>query len=203
MMESIVMTETDVTYIRANYVSLPALVAHHEMTIEQARAHIAAGVLPGPAYVLPGGTEMFPRDLFELAEDAGGFAGARSEFERRFRAAAEQAGEPASEEASASAWTGYMTGLHGVCLRQVTPENIFRKDMLVRRLTEQLALPRPEDAAWRARLRADVDALDALERPFAPCDRIRFDGPVTRDRLISAPRLRYPECFSAAPDTGR
>src|SRR5438093_571883 len=37
-----------------------------------------------------------------------------------------------------------------------------------------------------------VDEIRALEPPFAPYDRLRFGGPVSRDRLITAPRRRYP-----------
>jgi len=36
-----------------------------------------------------------------------------------------------------------------------------------------------------------VDALDALERPFARWDRDRFGAPSSRDRLITATRERY------------
>jgi hypothetical protein len=37
----------------------------------------------------------------------------------------------------------------------------------------------------------DVAAVDALLRPFAPYDRIRFGGPVSRDRYVSAVRERF------------
>jgi hypothetical protein len=36
-----------------------------------------------------------------------------------------------------------------------------------------------------------VDALDALEKPFARFDRARFDGPVSRDRCVTAVRERF------------
>ena len=110
-------------------------------------------------------------------------------------AASNETGEPTSAEAAAEEWTNYLGGMYAVCLREVTPETIFRKERLVRRLTEQLASPAPQDPAWRARLRADVDALDQLVRPFAPYDRVRFGGPVSRDRLITAAKARYPACF--------
>ncbi|WP_394830990.1 DUF6058 family natural product biosynthesis protein [Pendulispora rubella] len=189
------MIEQDLIYIRANYVSLAALAATRSETEEELRAHVAAKRLPGPAYVLPDGTEMFPRDWLALADQSGGIDHARAEFMRRFIAASNEEGEPAGEESAAEEWTNYLGGMYAVCLREVTPENVFRKERLVRRLTEQLASPAPNDPAWRARLRADVDALDQLERPFAPYDRVRFGGPVTRDRLITAARARYPACF--------
>jgi hypothetical protein len=37
-----------------------------------------------------------------------------------------------------------------------------------------------------------VEGLDALLRPFAPCDRIRFGRPTSRERCIDAPRARFP-----------
>jgi len=193
---NIPMTEDDLTYIQANYVSLPELVADRAESVEEARALVQARKLPAAPYVLPDGTEMFPRDWFVLADESGGVDRVRSEFERRFRAAADRAGEPASEETVAGEWKAYLGGLYAVCLRQVTPENIFVKEHLVQRLTELLASPRPEDVNWRMRLRTDVDALDRLERPFAPCDRLRLGGSVTRDRLITDVRARYPECFA-------
>src|SRR5882757_945977 len=80
------MTEDDLTYIRANYLPLAALVEHRAESIDEARAHVAALRMPAPAYVLPDGTEMFPRDWFALADQAGGVERLRAEFERRFRA---------------------------------------------------------------------------------------------------------------------
>jgi hypothetical protein len=35
--------------------------------------------------------------------------------------------------------------------------------------------------------------FDAIEPPFAPYDRLRFGGPVSRDRLIDETRGRYPK----------
>lgn len=48
----------------------------------------------------------------------------------------------------------------------------------------------PADDGWRHELTAAVDALDALEKPFAPFDRVRF-GPVSRDRCVTAVRERF------------
>jgi hypothetical protein len=45
-------------------------------------------------------------------------------------------------------------------------------------------------------LRGAVDALDALERPFAAWDRERFGTPSSRDRLINATRQRFPDLWS-------
>jgi hypothetical protein len=46
--------------------------------------------------------------------------------------------------------------------------------------------------AWLAELHALVDELDALEPPFAPYDRLRFGGPISRDTLIDDVRARFP-----------
>ena len=67
-------------------------------------------------------------------------------------------------------WDAYISGEYAVCLREVSPETIRRKAELI------------------ARIDAAVDELDALLRPFAPYDRIRFGGPVSRDRYVTALR---------------
>jgi hypothetical protein len=64
-------------------------------------------------------------------------------------------------------WEAYLSGEYAVCLRSVTPETIRRKAELI------------------ATIDAAVDELDALLRPFAPHDRIRFGGPVSRDRYVT------------------
>ena len=84
-----------------------------------------------------------------------------------------------------------MSGLY-VCLRNWRPENMRRKDELVELVSTQLERPEPDDREWLERLHALVDELDALEPPFAPYDRLRFGGPVSRDRLVTAPRRDYP-----------
>jgi hypothetical protein len=78
----------------------------------------------------------------------------------------------------------------------VSPETIFEKESLVKSLGARLAEPRIDDGEWRRCVRPDVSRLDELERAFAPCDRHRFGGSVSRDRLITAPRALYPDLFS-------
>lgn len=167
----------DEAYVRAGFVSLARLAAFHDRAPEAAARDVAEGRLPRPAYVLGDGTPMFPRDAFEVPS--------RAEFAARFLAAGGE-GDPAEEHA------GLLSGEYGVCLRQVTPETIAVKERLVARLGRMLADARPEDEAWRRALRDDVGALDAITRPFAACDRVRFGGPVSRDRLIAAPHARWP-----------
>ena len=75
---------------------------------------------------------------------------------------------------------------------QATPENIARKGRLVDAIEGLTADPRPDDADWRAALRDAVDALDELERPFAPLDEHRLGARPTRRRLVDDPRARWP-----------
>ena len=185
-MATTTMTSADVAYVRANYVPLEELCAGRRETPREVEALIGQGLLPRPSYVLPSGTAMFPRDYFALLDDAGSPERMRAEFERRY-------GWNELEED----WEGYLSGLYAVCLREVTPETITRKCLLVDRLEALLAAPRPDEREWREELRTHVDALDALERPFSPdYDRVQFGKPPTRDTLIAAPRARYPEIWA-------
>ena len=180
------MTEADVAYVRANYSSLSEACAGRPETPDDVRQLIGENKLPQPSYVLPDGTEMVPADYFALA-DAG-----RDQFDRRFLDAG---GAP---DAVQEEWEGYLSGLYGVCLKEQTPENIVRKDALVRTIEELLEAPRPTDPGWRDELRASVEELDGLERPFAPdFDRKRL-GPSSRDRCITRPRERFPDVFAPA-----
>jgi hypothetical protein len=182
------MTEADVAYVRANYHSLEQACASRRETPDDVRRLIADGNLPRPSYVLPDGTEMVPADYFALA-DAG-----RDEFERRFLAVG---GDPSEVD---SEWRYYLSGDYGVCLKEQTPENIVRKEQLVSLIDGLLAAPQPTHPGWRIELRASVDELDALERPFAPeYDRARW-GPSSRDRCVTAARDRFPDVFSQAAE---
>jgi hypothetical protein len=144
-------------------------------------AYIRANFLPGvsvpgyagPAYVLDDGTEMFPPGHFDLV------AG-RDDFLRR------HGGPDASED-----YDAWLTGVYGVCLLEATPENIALKGRLVARIMDALAAPAVSDPVWRDELRADIDALDAIERPFAPLDALRLGAPPSRQRLIEWPRQRW------------
>jgi hypothetical protein len=156
------LTSEDVAYITAGFVPL---------TDDSVRAEIAAGRLPKPAYVLDDGTEMVAADHLALAERAGGVHALRDWFEAR----------------APGEWDDYLSGEYAVCLRAVSPEAIRRKGELIDAIEELLRADPPP----RAPLRAAVDELDALLRPFAPCDRIRFGGPVSRDRYVTAVRERF------------
>jgi hypothetical protein len=87
-------------------------------------------------------------------------------------ALAERAGGTAAlrewfEARAPGEWEAYISGEYAVCLREVSPETIRRKAELI------------------AQIDAAVAELDALLRPFAPYDRIRFGGPVSRDRYVT------------------
>ncbi len=178
------MTEADVAYVRANYLSLEEACAAREESADDVRRLIAENKLPQPSYVLPDGTEMVPADYFAIA-DAG-----REDFARRFVAAG---GDPGVVEEE---WRYWLSGDYGVCLKEQTPENIARKEQLVNQVVALLESPNPGDADWRQQLRTAVDELDGLERPFAPeYDRARW-GPSSRDRCITGARERFPEVFA-------
>ena len=186
------LTQADVEYIQANFVTLDDLCTARGQSADRVRALIAAGSLPAASYLLEDGTEMVPAEYFELIDEAGGEGALRGLFARRYVEAAGDGDEVGSE------WEGYLSGAYGVCLKHVTPENIARKSALVAEIERLLAAPQPENADWRGNLRASVDELDELERPFAPnYDRARW-GPSSRDRCITASRELYPEVFSAA-----
>jgi len=138
---------------------------------------VEGGLLPQPTYVLPDGTPMVPETHGAMLADA---------FRERFLAAG---GRPADADEELEAWLG---GGYGACLRDPSPEAIVAKGALMTAIGALLARARPGDAA----LRGAVDALDALERPFAAFDRERFGGSTSRDRLITATRARFPELWS-------
>lgn len=170
------MTREDDAYVDEWYAPL----AEVATDAVEARRLMLANRLPLPSYLRSDGTEMVPRDLFALAELAGGVEQVPAWFASQFD-------EPAD---AVESWDAYLAG-HWVCLRSVTPENMRRKEELVTAIGGLLAEPQPESSAWLSHLHREIDALDELEPPFAPYDRLRFGGPVSRDRLIYEPRARF------------
>jgi hypothetical protein len=171
----------DIAYVEASFCAMS----------EAARELVKRGVLPEATYFLPDGTPMVPADHAVLLDDAGGDPDAIAGlFRDRYLAAG---GNPAEVDAEHSAW---LSGGYGACLRSTTPEAIVAKGGLMSAITALLASPTPEEQSWRMALRGAVDSLDALERPFAAYDRERFGGPTSRDRLITATRMRFPELWS-------
>ncbi len=166
----------DIQYVRTSFVAMDPAV----------RPLVDRGVLPQATYVLPDGTPMVPPDHAALLDDAAGDSSAvASRFRERFLAAG---GHPEAVDEEHQAW---LSGEYGACLWQTTPEAILAKAGLMSAITALVADPRESDERWRAALRGAVDALDAIERPFARYDRERFGGPLSRDRLITATRERF------------
>jgi hypothetical protein len=139
------LTDADIAYLRADYVTLVVLCADRPETPEEVERLIEQGLLPRPSYVLDDGTGFFPRDYFRLADEAGGPSELRTAFAARYRAAwgLEQADE--LEQVGQT----YLGGVWGICLRDVTPETIARKNALVSSLCELMVLARPNSHDWR------------------------------------------------------
>src|SRR5918911_4348480 len=150
-------TAADLEYVRRHFVTLEDACAGRPETPEQVRTLAFRRALPGPAYVTPDGTEYVAPDYFALADAAGGAEQLEEWFVSHF--------EPSEGREQ---WDAYVTGIYAVCLREVTPATIARKSALVDSLRALLLDPHPDDEEWRTRLRAEVDELDALERPFSP-----------------------------------
>jgi hypothetical protein len=151
---------------------------------------VERGVLPRATYVLPDGTPMVPGDHAALLEDAGGDPEAvAARFRERFIAAG---GDPAAVDEEHAAW---LSGEYGACLHTTSPEAIVVKEALMTAITALLADPQTRKDHWRAALRGAVDALDAIERPFARYDRARFGGPTSRDRLITRTHERFSDLW--------
>ena len=162
------LTDADRAYVEEQFVPLEALCASTGRDVHDVRAAIAARRLPAPPYP---GLEYVPANYFDLPD--------ADEFRRTFD------GPDADAELAS-----YLDGTYFVCVRDATVANIQRKEELVTLVRSLLDVPRPE-------LRAAVDELDALERPFSPdYDRRRFGKPVTRDELIAGTRERYPQLWA-------
>ena len=188
-----VLTTEDTEYISANFIALAEACRSSGQSLSGVRQRISQGELPKPSYRLNDGTEMVPSDYFALTESADGRP-LKDVFEERYADAARELGAPISEELLAAEWEGYLSGDYGVCLRGLTPENICAKRWHMGEIERLLAEEDPGAPEWRRSLAEHVSALDRLERPFAEYDRVRW-GPVSRDRLITGVRERYPDAF--------
>ena len=187
-------TDADRAYLRSTFATLDDICAGRPESPTEVRALIAARRLPRPSYVLEDGTEFVPRDYFALADAAGGIEGMREEYERRYHATLRRYGLPFEADLLERRWDQYLDGISGMCMRDVTPETIIRKRMLIDAIAGLLADPRPDDDRWGSELRGHVDELDAIEKDFAPdYDRAQFVP--TRDTYIGDVRARYPQLW--------
>lgn len=184
-----VLQDDDLRYVCDAYRPLEAIARCEGLDPEALRGWIDAGRLPRPAYLLPDGTPMFPPDLLALAHSAGGIAALDEHFATRAELAARLIG--VALDTRESDWEDYLSGEYGICLRQVTPETLLLKEVLAERIGRALENPRPDDPCWRRTLAFQIDGLDALIRPFARVDRIRFGRPTSRERLVEGPRRRW------------
>jgi hypothetical protein len=175
------MTSEDDAYVSEWFVPLDELAARAGVASTEIRRLMLSNRLPLPSYIGSGGTQFVARDLLELPQRAGG-------FERLPQWFAAQFDEPAKAIAE---WDAYLAGQY-VCLRAVEPEYMKRKDELVETIEAQISSPQPGSEVWLEQLHRWVDELDALEPPFAPYDRLRFGGPVSRERLIDDVRANFP-----------
>jgi hypothetical protein len=171
----------DIAYVRASFVPMDDAV----------RPLVERGLLPRATYVLPDGTPMVPADHAQLLDDADGDPESIAAcFAERLVAAGADRSEVEDE------YNAWLSGEYGACLHTTSPEAIRAKGGLMDTVSALLVRPEPESPQWRTTLRFAVDALDALERPFAAYDRERFGGPVSRDRLVTATRERFGELWS-------
>jgi hypothetical protein len=175
------MTAEDDAYVSTWYVRLEELAAAEETDADELRRLMLANRLPLPSYIRSDGTQMVACDLLALLREAGGPDRLRAWFASRWD----------SPEEAIVEWDDYLSGKY-VCLRSVTPENMRRKNELVEAISGELAAPVPASEQWLERLHELVDELEEIEPPFAPYDRLRFGGPVSRDTLIDGVRRRYP-----------
>jgi hypothetical protein len=190
-------TASDLEYLRSTFLTLDQLCVSRSETPADVRRMVAIGHLPRPSYVVDDGTEYYAPDYFALVDAAGGPKGLRAHFRRRYERALERhEGRPSELEDD---WRAYMNGVYGICLREVTPENIVEKALRVEAIEELLSSPRPQSEGWGRALRDNVNTLDHLEREFSPdYDRrlSRFSELPSRDRLIAASQERFPAIFN-------
>jgi hypothetical protein len=161
------MSAEDDAYVSRQYRVLTELCAEHGRDADEVRDLMLAGKLPMPGYLRSDGAEMVPADLFDLA-DRIGLDDLRGWFITQWQDIAHGKDE----------WEAYLSGQY-VCLHSVTPATIQRKDQLMKAID---ATTDPVE------LELLVDELDDLEPDFTAYDRLRFNGPVSRDTHITARR---------------
>src|SRR5437762_13750928 len=118
------MTPEDDAYATEWYVPLEVLAETAGMQTSELRRLMLADRLPLPSYIRSDGTQMVARDLLELPRRAGGYDQLPEWFGHQFRSGGDAIRE----------WDGYLRG-HFVCLRDVLPETMQRKDELVKAIT--------------------------------------------------------------------
>ncbi|WP_435856332.1 DUF6058 family natural product biosynthesis protein [Streptomyces longwoodensis] len=175
------MTDADDAYVSAQFVTLEELCAVHGRESDAVRRLMLQQRLPLPGYLRSDGAEMVPADLFALADEAGGVDLLEAWFTAHWA-------DPIVGKAE---WHAYLSGQY-VCLHQVSPATIQRKDHLTTAIGAAVDAPDAGSAQWSGRLHTLVDELDTLEPAFTAYDRLRFGGPTSRDTCVDAVRARFP-----------
>jgi hypothetical protein len=175
------MTTDDDAYVDRLCHTMEALCADRAETPDEVRADILARRLPLPGYLRSDDTQMFPVDYFRMADEAGGVGRLAPWFLRHW----------SDPDHAAEEWDSYLSGQY-VCLTEMVPRLMRRKDELVAEINAALAAPDPPAPEWLDHLHTLVDELDAQTAEFTAYDRLRFGGPVSRDSLITDVRATYP-----------
>lgn len=182
----------DRAYIKGGYVLLDALCASGGYDVAQVRRAIEEGQLPRPTYRVEGGDWVPPDYLALLEEVLGDFSRVESVFAERFQEAYQgRYGQPAPGPDVNQAWHDYLSGEYGICLWTATPEHIVQKGWLMEQIRAHVQGADPTNQEWRAAASALVDALDALERPWAAGDRLRFGTALGRDVYVAGVRALF------------
>lgn len=200
------LSATDLVYVRGRYRTLDQLAAGRPTpSLAEAEEWVARSLLPQPTYVLPEGIPVFPPDLLALVDDAGSIEALPTHFAARVRAALEAADATMSpddlDRHGAEHWDGYLSGQYGVCLWNVAPEAMVRKETLIATIADLLADP-SDSVARKPMLAAAVDELDALLRPFTDYDRQRWGG-TSRDTYVSEVRRTHLDGMKVSGGTRR
>ncbi|AXQ53749.1 DUF6058 family natural product biosynthesis protein [Streptomyces koyangensis] len=180
------MSAADDAYVSEQFAELEAVCAGRGGG-DAARRLMLEDLLPLPGYLRSDGAEMVPRDLFSLADEAGGVERLEAWFTGHWA-------DPAEGKAE---WAAYLSGQY-VCLHSVSPATIRRKDRLTAAIAAIADTPGARTGPWAERLHALVDELDRLEPAFCGYDRLRFGGPTSRDLFVDAMRARFPRPRAAA-----
>lgn len=175
------MTVADDAYVTKHFVSLDELCSNRQETPAEVRERMLADQLPLPGYIRSDGTQMVPPDYFRLVDEAGGVEALPRWFQEHWP----------DQQRAAEEWRAYLDGQY-VCLHEVTPAAIQRKDEVSDAIRRALAEPEPDSPGWLSHLHELVDELAELTLEFTGYDRLRAGGPVSRDTLVDDVRAKYP-----------
>jgi len=179
----------DEAYVRTWFIDLEILARTHGWEPAAIIRAIDEKRAPAPTYTLANGVRMVPPDYFALLGAPDEIDTLRERFNKRYvKAALAQA---PTDTLLAEEWEGYISGGFGACLKDVSPESMFAKSKLIAAIKILLAAPDEKEMTWLLQLKDAVDALDALEKPFAAFDRAHYGGPVSRDLYITDVRKRF------------